>query len=150
MKIDTTRFGEVEVEDDQIISMPEGIIGFEECRKFALLDHSPDSPFKWFQSVDDPGLAFVIIDPFPFVSDYKVDLKEADLEFLGAKDAADVLILTFVSIKRESSSITANLMGPVIINLTNLIAKQLILSDTSYSPSHRIMQPESVPSSHIH
>ncbi len=150
MKIRTARFGMIEVEDDQIINMPEGVIGFEDRKKFTLLNHSPDSPFKWFQSVDEPDLAFVIMDPFPFVPDYKVDINEADLKFLGAKDASQVLILAFVSIKQKTLAITANLMGPVVVNLESLIAKQLILSDSPYSSRHQIMQPDPVPSSKTH
>lgn len=141
MKINTTRFGAVNVEDSQIITMPEGVIGFEGNKKYAILDHAPESPFKWFQSVDEPGLAFVIMDPLHFFQDYEVDIKKTDLEFLGVKDKSGLLILTFVSIKRETSAVTANLLGPIAINLKNFIAKQLVLSDSNYSSSHDLMAP---------
>lgn len=149
MKIHTKRFGDVEVEDSQIISMPEGVIGFEEYTRYALLDHSPDSPFKWFQAVEDPELAFVITDPFNFVPDYKVDVSKADKDFLSIKDVDEALILTLVSIKRESSSVTANLTGPIVINLETLVAKQVVLSDSPYSSNHDILQQDSVSSSEV-
>lgn len=142
MEINTTRFGAVNVEDSQIITMPEGVIGFEGNKKYAILDHSPDSPFKWFQSVEEPGLAFVIMDPIHFFPEYEVDIKKSDLEFLGVNDKSGLLILTFVSIKRETSAVTANLLGPIAINLKNFIAKQLVLSDSNYSSSHDLMAPE--------
>lgn len=146
MKIQTTRFGEVEVEDNQIVTMPEGVIGFEDCKKYALLDHSPESPFKWFQSVEVSDLAFVVMDPFPFVPDYRVDLKKSDLAFLDADDPSQTLTLVFISIKRDSSSVTANLLGPVVINLRNFIGKQLVLSDTPYSSNYDILQHDPVSS----
>ena len=146
MKIRTTRFGEVEVEDGHIVTMPEGVIGFSEYRKYALLDHSPESPFKWFQSVEIPDLAFAVIDPFPFVPDYKVDLRKSDLAFLDAEDSSHTLILVFVSIKRETSSVTANLLGPLVINLRNFKGKQVVLSDSPYSSSYDILQHDSVSS----
>ncbi len=147
MKIQTTRFGEVDVEDDQIVNMPEGIMGFEECKRYSLLDHSPESPFKWFQSVEDPGLAFVIVDPLLFVSDYQVDIPKVDLELLDIQNLSSVLLLAFVAIKRETSSVTANLQAPIAINLENLQGKQLVIPDSIYSPSHDISQPQVVESS---
>lgn len=144
MEINTTRFGRIEVEDDQIVTMPEGVIGFEGNKKYAILDHSPESPFKWFQSVEEPGLAFAITDPLQFFQDYKVDLKKTDLEFLGAKEESDLLVLAFVSVKRETATVTANLLGPIVINLKNLVAKQLILSDSNYSSSQDLMASQSI------
>jgi len=144
MDIQTTRFGKIHVADNQIITMPEGIIGFEGKMRYALLDHSEDSPFKWFQSVEEPGLAFVVMDPFPFFPDYKVDIADADLKILDTKDSEDLLILIFVSIKRDRAAVSANLLGPIVINLKNLVARQLVLSDTSYSPSHKIFSSDPV------
>ena len=75
MKIKTTRFGTITIEEEKIISMPFGMLGFPDVRRFVMLQHKEDSPFFWYQSVDDPILAFVIMSPFLFKPDYNVDVE---------------------------------------------------------------------------
>ena len=77
MKVNTTRFGTLTLEEEKIIDMPSGMLGFPDKRRFVILNHREDSPFFWYQSVDDPDLAFVITSPFLFHPEYDVDLTEA-------------------------------------------------------------------------
>jgi len=80
LKIRTTRFGTIDVEEHKIINMPLGMLGFPNKRQFVMFPHKEDSPFFWFQSVDDPALAFVIASPFLVEPDYRLDMDGDDFE----------------------------------------------------------------------
>lgn len=73
MKCQSTRFGTFEVSDDTLLVFPSGILGFPDWTKYVLLDHDTDAPFKWLQCVEEPQLAFVILDPALFKPDYQCD-----------------------------------------------------------------------------
>lgn len=136
MKIETTRFGNVEVSEDRIITMPRGLPGFEERKTFCLFQHKEDSPFFWYQSIDDPALAFVITSPFLFKPDYKVDAGPA-IDAMGWEGDPSKLLLdcyVLVTIPRGMpEKMTANLVGPIIVNTETREAVQVLLLDDSYS-----------------
>ena len=153
MEIETTRFGHVEIDEELIITLPEGILGFEDCKRYIILDHvDKESPFKWFQSIDDPSLAFVITDPLIFVPDYKAKIHKEELKGIELSDATKALIVVIVNIKRDHSEITINLQGPLVINPEKKLAKQAIMRTDDYDVRHVIFskqtsQNQSVPSS---
>ena len=140
MKIPTSRFGTIEIQEEQIVHMPTGPIGFPDYRRFVLLEHKKGSPFLWFQSVDNESLAFVLMDPALFKPDYEVQISPEDTKTLELMDAsAGVQTLVVVNISRvEPYEITANLLGPIIINAQKKLAKQVVLYHTSYSTRHPI------------
>ena len=139
MEIETTRFGHVEIDEDLIITLPEGILGFEDCKRYIILDHvDKESPFKWFQSIDDPSLAFVITDPLIFVPDYKAKIHKEELKGIELSDAKTALIVVIVNIKRDHSEITINLQGPLVINPEKKLAKQAIMRTDDYDVRHVI------------
>ena len=139
MEIKTTRFGDVEIADNLILSLPEGILGFEDFKRYIILDHfDKESPFKWLQSVEDPSLAFVITDPLIFVPGYKVKISKEEVNSIELSDASKAIILTIVNIKRDHSEITINLQGPIVINAEKKIAKQIVLRESDYSVRHVI------------
>jgi flagellar assembly factor FliW len=76
LKIETTRFGALDIDEGKVITMPHGMLGFPEGRRYVLFKHKEDSPFFWYQSVDDPALAFVMTTPSLIVADYRPDVKE--------------------------------------------------------------------------
>ena len=76
MKVETTRFGAIDIREEEIITMPFGMPGFSDQKQFVLLDHKKDSPFQWYQSIQDPSLAFVVTDPFLFKPDYGVNMQK--------------------------------------------------------------------------
>ena len=72
-KIDSTRFGEIEFDDERVITLPQGIIGFGDKKRFVLVQpDEKDAVFFWLHSADDPDLAFVVTDPRYFIPDYRV------------------------------------------------------------------------------
>ena len=87
MEIETTRFGHVEIDESLIITVPDGILGFEGLNRFIILDHfDKESPFKWLQSIEDPSLAFVITDPLIFVPDYKAKIHKDEISSIELSD----------------------------------------------------------------
>lgn len=141
MKLSTSRFGTIDIEEDQVIHLANGMIGFPEERRFVLLRQSEESPFFWFQSVDNGGLAFVITDPSWFQPDYEIDIGPAEAEELGLKGSLEG-IQTFVVVNihfaNGASEITANLLGPIVINPHKRLGKQLVLYRSAYSHRHPI------------
>ena len=91
MRLDTTRFGKVEVDDQSIITFTQPIIGFQEFRRFVILDGPDDGGLKWLQSTGAEDLAFIPMDPRQVVPDYEVKLVEHELSEL-AVDQADCLL----------------------------------------------------------
>jgi flagellar assembly factor FliW len=140
MIINTSRFGEIEVEEQSVVDMPDGMLGFGEFKKFVLIQHNQGSPFLWYQAVDEPNLAFVIVDPFTFFPDYEVMLTRDDLEALEAVELGNLAVFTVVVIPESPEDMTANLRGPLLINVEKRIARQVVLNDERYSPHQRILE----------
>jgi flagellar assembly factor FliW len=136
VKIETTRFGAVEVDEKKIIEMPYGMLGFQERKRFVLFPHREDSPFYWYQSVDDPALAFVVTSPFLVFPGYQVDLdaalKKMSWEDHGSETPFELYVVVNVP-KGSPEKMTANLIGPILINIRNSQAVQLVLADSPYS-----------------
>jgi len=142
MLLNTRHFGTIEVNEEDIIQFPEGIPGFEDTKEFVLLGDTQDedSPFKWLQGIDNPQLAFVIIDPKAFKHDYNPELPPSEIEVLEIKDISKVLIYSIVVIPDDVSKMTANLKAPVVINAENNKGKQVLLNNPEYQVKHSILE----------
>ncbi len=134
LKVKSTRFGELEIEETKIINMPEGMIGFSE-RRFTLLS-PPNGPFHWLQSVDNPDLAFVVVDPKNCVIDYDVKLTAEEYRKLGLSWESEIVVFTLVTMDRNPLNVTINLLGPIILNPENMNAMQVVLENGKYSTRH--------------
>ena len=132
MELRNTRFGDIQVEDERLLTFPEGIPGFEELTRFALLHDENMEPFFWLQSLDQPEVAVIVVDPFLFFPDYAPLLLEEYLEILGLEDPADVSLLTITTIPDDVSKITTNLAAPIAIHNDNRIGVQAILDRGAY------------------
>ncbi len=140
LKINTTRFGELEIEEKRLIHFPEGILGFPEEKYFVILEHKPNSPFCWLQSAQSPELAFVIMNPFLVKQDYLMDLPAPDKAIFEGEEAKNLVIFSIVTIpKGNAEKMTINLLGPIIIDTNKRIGRQLVLAGTGYSPRHPII-----------
>ena len=143
MKLDTAKFGEVEVEDNRVFDFVLPIIGFDELTKFVILDPNADSIFKWLQSVDDPELAFPIISVAALDFDYSVELSDNVVTELDITDANDVLVMNITSIPQDNPrGTTINLLAPLIFNLDNLKAGQIVLSGSGYDISYPMFKKD--------
>ena len=140
LKIQTTRFGEVEVEDQSIILVQGGIIGFARYERYMIIEHKSESPFFWLQAVDSPDLAFVIVDPCLFMPDFNLTLSEPILADLKAQESQEVAVHVLVTIPHgRPQEMTANLLGPLVINTQAKLARQIIVDDERYSHRHPII-----------
>ncbi|HWP30864.1 MAG TPA: flagellar assembly protein FliW [Fimbriimonadales bacterium] len=139
MKIPTTRFGEIKVEEKQIIDIPGGLVGFPQCERFVLLEHLKESPYRWLQSVDEPSVAFLVINPSSIVKDYAIRLNPEVAESLYLSEETLKMVLAIVSVPLgKSKEATVNLVAPIVVNSEKRLGKQLILEDTDWSIHHRI------------
>ena len=138
MKVRTKPYGDMEISDRQRIIFPRGVFGFEELREFALLD-SAQPPFYWLQSLQRVEIAFVLIDPLFFRPDYTPDVDAGELEDIGAARAEDRLVFAIVTIPENSSLMTANLQGPVILNRRTREGRQSISSNPRWGVRHVIL-----------
>ncbi len=126
--LETSRFGELRIDPDTVVRMVDGIPGFAEFTRFVLLEVSPDEPLYWLQSVDDGELAFLCCVPWPYFPDYALELGDDDEAALDVDDVADLLVLTLLTVDRENDMVTANLLGPLVVNQRSRIARQVVMA----------------------
>ncbi len=138
MKIETTRFGTLDIDEAVIIQMTKPVLGFEEYRRYVLVETQDFEPFKWFQSVDNPDLAFVIVNPLMFFPDYALEVNPKEIEELDVADVADIVTYTIVTIPSDYRRMTANLQGPVLINTRTRLAKQLVMVNSRHNIRQRL------------
>jgi len=138
MQVKTTRFGVVEIADDKVITFTQGLLGFPDHRRYCLLEPGEDACFFWLQSVDEPGLAFVVTDPAMFYKDYEVPIRPEQAQSLTIDKVEDAQV--FVIVNKVGQVLTANLQGPLLINTLTLTGQQLVLADKRWSTRHTLMQ----------
>jgi len=139
MKIRTKPYGEIEVSEKQKLFFPEGVIGFEGIHDYYLID-SKEGPFYWLQSAEYPELAFLLVNPRLFMDNYKLEVRRADLEPLGTEIEDELLDFTIVTVPEDPEKISANLMGPVIVNRKTCVAMQVISENDEYGVKHYILE----------
>lgn len=141
MIIQTKHFGDVEIAEEDVLVFEYGIPGFDELTKFVILGKTDvESPFFWLQSLEDSGVAFVISDPFNYVSDYEAEIDTTMAKFLGIEDENDAIIYNIVTVPEDISKTSINLKAPLIINTKNNKGCQVILENEKYKFKHIIME----------
>ncbi|MCQ2572407.1 MAG: flagellar assembly protein FliW [Treponema sp.] len=138
MTVNTKANKMVEVPDDHILTIPEGIFGFEDFTKYALID-SEYEPFLWLQSIENAEVAFLIVDPFLICSSYETDIDDESLKKIGISKPEDIIIMTIVTVPSNGTPITANFAGPLVINKNTREAMQVIINDNRWSTKVDIM-----------
>ena len=129
MIIKTTRFGNIQIEESDLITFSEGILGFADLNKFVILDDPNDDIFAWLQSCEAGAIAFPVLEPELFTQNYKVNLSKTDLEALKLSDLKKARMFSIVTIPDDPTQMTANLKAPVVINLEQRTARQCVLQD---------------------
>ena len=139
IKISTQRFGEMEFAEESVITVLGGIIGFPSLIRYVLIQRPNDAPFYWLQSLDDPTMALVLVNPVLFKADYNPALPLALFEELEAK-AGQITLFAIVTIPQgRPQDMTANLLGPLAVNPASRLARQLVLDDRLYTHRQPIM-----------
>ena len=138
-KVNTLRFGEIEVEEDKIVHFEHGIPAFDEEHEFLIIPYDEESPYVFLQSLNTPDLAFLMTMPFVFFPDYEFEIDDETQARLGITKQEDMLVYTLLTISGgRVQDMTANLMAPVLINAQNMQAVQLVLDKSRYTTKHRL------------
>ncbi|MEK6580041.1 MAG: flagellar assembly protein FliW [Bdellovibrionota bacterium] len=136
MNVKTGRFGEITIGCEEIIFVPQGILGFPEFTKFCLVDPGDDTLILWLQSIENPNIAFAVLEPKIFKADYTVRLSAAELRELKFENVNQSAVFSILTIPQDITQMMANLKAPVVINLKEQIAKQVVLQENEFSIKH--------------
>ena len=139
MIIDTTRFGEIDIKESELIVMRGPIFGFERLSRFVLLIHNKNTPLWWLQSVEDPSIAFVVVNPRIVKPDYNPTIFIEDVESLDIKSSDHTALLAIVTVRSQPLRVTANLRAPILINAETRLARQVVLEDTDYPIQYDVL-----------
>ncbi|MGE8206899.1 flagellar assembly protein FliW [Heyndrickxia sp. NPDC080065] len=140
MQIQTRYHGEIEINEKEILHFTKGIPGFPDEKQFILLAMPDQNLFTIMQSVETPELAFVLTSPFSFIEKYEFELDDSTIEQLAIKNQEDVSVFAIVTLQDPFEKTSANLQAPVILNVKNNEAKQVILNDTIYKIKHPLFE----------
>lgn len=136
MKINTSRFGELDVEQENILIFPNGMLGFENCTKYSLFHEEKDQPMVfWLQSMDDPEVVFSVVDPTAFGLNYQITLTDDEAKLLDAKNETDIAVMLVLYNPlvedggkfKQSSGVSANINGPLLINVNSKRGMQKLM-----------------------
>jgi flagellar assembly factor FliW len=132
MQIQTTRFGTIEVNESDLVTFNEGLLGFIELRKFVLLDDPNDEIFAWLQSCERPGIAFPILEPELFAEGFNPTITKGDLSAINLTSKEGMRLFTIITIPEDATQMTANLKAPIAINIEKRVAKQVVVQENEY------------------
>ncbi len=131
MRVMTSRFGEVELSQDDILEFSEGLLGFGQLRRFIVLDDPNDEIFAWLQSCENPDIAFPILEPELFAPTYSIEISKGDLEALHLDKQKDGRMFNIITIPQDPTLMTANMKAPILINIKKRLARQCVLQDNN-------------------
>ncbi len=132
MMIETSRFGSISVSNEEILSFPEGMLGFSKIHQYVLLERADDPLFVWLQALKKPNVAFPLLEPEIFEKQYKIELEEEDQKILEIDSAEPMKVFAIITIPTDPTKMTANLLAPIVMNLKKRVARQVILHATDY------------------
>jgi len=142
VKLPDTRFGSLEVRDEDILFFPIGILGFPEVHRYVMLDHSADTPLKWLQAVEKPELAFPIVQAAELLPDYRITVSSDDLATIGLETSADFVTCVILTIPNGAPErTTANLKAPILINPKTRFARQVLTAE-QHPVQYRLSEEE--------
>lgn len=140
MRISTTRFGDIGIDESRVIWIKGGMLGFEHLGRYVLLIQEEKNPFWWFQSVEDGSVAFVVINSLVVKQDYEPLISDDEARLLEISSPEDVVLFSVVTIRSDPFKVTANLRAPIVVNSKKMLAKQVILVDPNYPVQHPITE----------
>jgi len=139
MKINTLFFGELEVEEQEVITFPQGIPGFEEWTRYVLIHPEESAPFSYIQSLEEAGLSFLVGNPFSFFEEYDFTLTEVVQLELQIESPDDVAVWSVITVNEDCTAMTVNLLAPIVMNTRVRLGKQIILHDSPYRTKHELV-----------
>lgn len=139
MKLQTRNFGEIEIQDDKMITFEEGLPGFEHLHHFAFID-SEEGTFNYLQSVEETEICFIITSPYTFKEDYAPNIRESYFEKLGGGNNEDFILFSIACLRRPIEESTINLAAPLLIQTEYKKGIQVILEDKRYTTQYPIIE----------
>ena len=140
MQINSPRFGMIDVDEREVISFPEGLLGFRDFKRYYFHEAAPGTAFKWMQCVDMPALGFVVTDPRLFKPDYTVKVAPSQLEGLQIENVRDALVWVILTIPEDPTNMTANLQGPLVINTARRLGAQVVLNEDDVTTKYPVLE----------
>ena len=140
MRISTTRFGNISIDESRVIQMKGGMLGFERLKRYVLLIQDEKIPFWWFQSIEDGSVAFVIINSLAVKPDYEPVVSDDEVKLLEIASPEDAVLFSVVTIRSDPFKVTANLRAPIVVNTKKMLAKQVVLLEPDYPVQHPITE----------
>lgn len=132
MDVESDLLGPISVPADDTFTFAQGLLGFPEARRFALVPTDRDG-FFWLQSLDFGALVFLLVDPFPLVEEFYVDLSEAEVGMLEPADGSEMAVLAIMTLPRQNGDApTLNLQGPLVLNMKKRLGRQLVLQESRW------------------
>ncbi len=136
MIVESTRFGTLELTSDEIIDFGPGLLGFADSRSYVLIELPDDDDYLWLHSVDEPDVAFLVVRPWGFFPDYEIDVPDATISELALDSPVDAEVFLLLTVHRSEEAqpdfLTANLLGPVVVNTRQRCGRQVVLDSSSY------------------
>lgn len=145
MVIRTATWGNVEVSSDSFLTLPEGLIGFEDQNEYVLLEREDCRPFRWLVSFQDPGLAFPILEAADVLPDYKAPLSVVERALLELEEGEAPALYLVASVVDEGRQVYANLRAPLVVNRRLRTGRQVVLLDTAYETQHAVLERGGTP-----
>ena len=133
------KFGEMTVDREAVVTFPFGLPGFERFKEYGMITLEEETPFIRLLSIEEPGLGFVLLNPLLIWPDYDPNISEDDLVGLELEGPEDLAVYSMVTLSPSPEEVTANLKGPVCINMRLMKAKQMILMNERYNTKHVLM-----------
>ena len=143
MRINTRIFGEVEIDDTNIIRFANGIIGFPELKEFSLMhdaEKEDGSGVKWLQSLQEEGFAMPVMDPLVIMPDYNPQVEDELLKPIGSLDPDHMLVLVTLTVPSDIKKMSVNLRAPIVVHTDSRKACQVIVDDEKYPVKYPIYE----------
>lgn len=132
MKANTRIFGEIEIDENKVITFVNGMVGFPDMKKFTLIydeEKKNKGGIMWFQSLDEPAFAMPVMEPNAILPEYNPTVNDELLSPLGELNPDNLYVLVTVTVPSDITKMTANMKGPIIINTDTLLASQIVVEN---------------------
>ena len=139
MLVQTINFGSLEIPEDKVLIFREGLPGFSQIHRFAVLEMETLKPLQYLQSLDEPPISLFVINPFLIDPGYEFQLTDSEMEDIKAANPADLAVYVIATIPENPKDATLNFMAPIVINNKDRCGKQVILQDSKYSVKHPLL-----------
>lgn len=142
MQINSRLFGEIDIAEDKIIFFEKGLIGFDQYKNYAIIydsEKKDGGSIMWLQSMDEPELAFPVVDPLNICPDYNPTVEDEWLEPIGGiHNPDDLYVLSVMTVPSDLTKVTANLKAPLIINTDTRRGCQIIVGNDEYQVRYNV------------